>query len=461
MAYTPDNPYIPGDPYSYDLKWIVDAVLTNKQNIESAVNDYISRDNNIIHDYESADAALSDRITALYNELYTAVDEWLTAHPEATTTVQDGSLTLNKFTNAAFAKILQKSANVHTVGSGAEYATIQDAYTQCVTDQGGTVLIMPGEYDEAVTMAAGSDQYQINFIGVSRDSVIWKSSVFGYANACFTGSGNLTFENLTMIKGSASTSTLGGYALHMDYPGMEGTMQVKNCHLISYENAALGCGTRTNQHIIIRDCLIENYKTGNTNTALLYHTAPEGGQTGQMFELINNIVIDHTSSGAAMFLNSAANTESFEPVFINNTFISGIFTGTEADNYYNAVVTTSFVMTNSTLTLTYNKCYGNNHPNVNASNTATPFINVVNQRGLGYLTTTPLNIPCHCGFWAAQPGSGVDTPNPSHDFIGLTIAFNQPATYVFSFAFDVNNGGKYWRFKYVNNDSGWTLTTFN
>lgn len=26
MAYTPDNPYIPGDPYSYDLKWIVDKL---------------------------------------------------------------------------------------------------------------------------------------------------------------------------------------------------------------------------------------------------------------------------------------------------------------------------------------------------------------------------------------------------------------------------------------------------
>ena len=26
MAYTPDNPYLPGDPYSYDLKWIVAKV---------------------------------------------------------------------------------------------------------------------------------------------------------------------------------------------------------------------------------------------------------------------------------------------------------------------------------------------------------------------------------------------------------------------------------------------------
>lgn len=33
MSYTPNNPYIPGDPYSYDLKWLVE----NIKNIESAI----------------------------------------------------------------------------------------------------------------------------------------------------------------------------------------------------------------------------------------------------------------------------------------------------------------------------------------------------------------------------------------------------------------------------------------
>ena len=32
MAYTPENnPYIPGDPYSYDLKWIVDKMKTYEE----------------------------------------------------------------------------------------------------------------------------------------------------------------------------------------------------------------------------------------------------------------------------------------------------------------------------------------------------------------------------------------------------------------------------------------------
>ena len=41
MGYTPNNnPYIPGDPYSYDLKWIVakiKALVTQGQSVEEAL----------------------------------------------------------------------------------------------------------------------------------------------------------------------------------------------------------------------------------------------------------------------------------------------------------------------------------------------------------------------------------------------------------------------------------------
>ena len=38
MAYTPNNPYIPGDPYSYDLKWIVDRLKSLNSSINSLNN---------------------------------------------------------------------------------------------------------------------------------------------------------------------------------------------------------------------------------------------------------------------------------------------------------------------------------------------------------------------------------------------------------------------------------------
>lgn len=39
MAYSPqNNPYIPGDPYSYDLKWIVDRMKKNEATAQKAVD---------------------------------------------------------------------------------------------------------------------------------------------------------------------------------------------------------------------------------------------------------------------------------------------------------------------------------------------------------------------------------------------------------------------------------------
>lgn len=38
MAYSPtNNPYVPGDPYMYDLKWLVERIKSNETSIESAI----------------------------------------------------------------------------------------------------------------------------------------------------------------------------------------------------------------------------------------------------------------------------------------------------------------------------------------------------------------------------------------------------------------------------------------
>lgn len=39
MAYSPqNNPYVPGDPYSYDLKWLVSKIKSNETSIENAID---------------------------------------------------------------------------------------------------------------------------------------------------------------------------------------------------------------------------------------------------------------------------------------------------------------------------------------------------------------------------------------------------------------------------------------
>lgn len=50
MPYTPNNPYIPGDPYSYDLKWIVEEVKTAISLYEPLSDDFTQL-YNYVHDY--------------------------------------------------------------------------------------------------------------------------------------------------------------------------------------------------------------------------------------------------------------------------------------------------------------------------------------------------------------------------------------------------------------------------
>lgn len=40
MSYTPNNPYVPGDPYSYDLKWLVQNIHTIESAIETLKKTY-------------------------------------------------------------------------------------------------------------------------------------------------------------------------------------------------------------------------------------------------------------------------------------------------------------------------------------------------------------------------------------------------------------------------------------
>lgn len=80
MAYTPENnPYIPGDPYSYDLKWIVDE-------LKNAIALYtpLSDDFNELHDYVmnyfatlDLSQEVSDKLDQMYNDgsLRVLIDE--------------------------------------------------------------------------------------------------------------------------------------------------------------------------------------------------------------------------------------------------------------------------------------------------------------------------------------------------------------------------------------------------
>lgn len=68
MAYTPENnPYIPGDPYSYDLKWIVDK-LKEAISLYQPLNDKFDSLYDYVHDYFN-NLDLTAEVQAIINQM--------------------------------------------------------------------------------------------------------------------------------------------------------------------------------------------------------------------------------------------------------------------------------------------------------------------------------------------------------------------------------------------------------
>lgn len=314
------------------------------------------------------------------------------------------------------AQIDEINNTLYIVGPDAKYQTITAAYNDCVANGGGVILITAGVYDEYIV--GGIVTVPITFLGTDRKRSIWKSSTGGYDYAPFTGGGNLTFENLTLYKEAPLSQTVeGGYALHFDYPGATGQMNVINCDLISEENAALGCGTRTNQEIYVEGCYLEtDLKNGiaSTNGAMLYHTAPEASQTGQKFSLINCIV--KSSAVIANILNSAANTENVPIRVLNNTFCSSDPAYSQDKGTFEQAFGWVDDTGNSHFDYTVNELSGNNCNTFNANKRSLTFNTaLVTNAGYGFMITGSfLDSDLYNGFVQVPDTNTVEQPDPNN-----------------------------------------------
>lgn len=90
------------------------------------------------------------RIEALFTQpVEEAINDWLDAHPEATTTVQDGSLTESKFADSLNLKAIKDYVTPQMFGAVADGATddtdaIQDAFASL--ENGSTLVFPKGNY---------------------------------------------------------------------------------------------------------------------------------------------------------------------------------------------------------------------------------------------------------------------------------------------------------------------------
>ena len=224
------------------------------------------------------------------------------------------------------------------VGVNQKYKTITDAFNEWLKHKQPSIIhILSGIYYEFIKY---TDYCNCSFIGECKETTIIYSRSGKYEEAPLTVQGDLTIENLTLKVDSSKNSsftenTNPAYALHIDSPNVEGTTVVRNCNLISYVNAGLGCGTRQNQSIIIEDTNIYNYRNIGEygyKMGMLYHNSATNGHINQNIKMKN--VKAYSKNGRALMIYSY-NTDDTKAHFevVNTKLLSDVYEGNDAYFY--------------------------------------------------------------------------------------------------------------------------------
>ena len=325
--------------------------------------------------YDGRITANADAIAKETEDRTAAVDAEKTRATAAEQTLQ-GNIDAEKTRATAAEQTLQGNIDDvlkqlrYTVGADQPYKTIESAVKTANAVGGNAfIFITPGTYNESINMYNYEKCDSYTFFAPSLGSVIWKSDKnYGYNYPCINASKSIYCENIVFVKGSPSLtgSGNGGYAVHQDSEHPDITAIYSNCRMISYENAAFGCGTRTNNDVRVMNCHLISYKKNNKNGALLYHSGPVG-TIGEKFTLIGNVVqgLNDGCYGCNIYKTVGSKGEDSEYIFIDN-FISGkqlnadvsgisIFTPTDNETTWESSATT---------------WYGNNLDEMNYSSNA-------------------------------------------------------------------------------------------
>lgn len=225
------------------------------------------------------------------------------------------------------------------VGASQPYTTIQAA-VDAWADAGGinkaasVIHIAQGTYEEVINLQGQSN---IAFIGEGRDLVTWKSSVGYYRYSPLVVGGSVLIKGITFIADHtgtpdwaytafASDNVSGAaYGLHIDDGTSTGEVVIEDCDIYSYQNAALGCGTRINQQIRLERCRIyalndvaETIPYGS----IYYHTSATASATGQAFAMRGCYV--YSSGGVPVVIPSWGDDTPVPVRFNDCTLESGV-----------------------------------------------------------------------------------------------------------------------------------------
>ena len=208
-----------------------------------------------------------------------AISDWLDAHPEATTTVQDGSLTKDKFSPALKLEALNDFVTPEMFGAVGDGATDDSVAVQAAFDSGKPVHCENTYLIEDIVVAKGVhiiggkflDNGSLNHMlafddnGNTIDNVIIENAIFDGQN---TGNGlYLNYCNSPQIRNVE--------VKNIKYSGGTYGIQVNRCfnaiiencyiHNVSNDNSQPTRGVYSNRSTktIVRDTIVHDVTSGN------------------------------------------------------------------------------------------------------------------------------------------------------------------------------------------------------
>ena len=241
--------------------------------------------------------------------------------------------------NAVFK--IKNTAHFYTVGTGCEYATINDALAVANADGGkSTILIMAGKYYEEISLLPAND---ITLIGLGNVSITGNGT---YPEGCLNVVGKFQAHNIIF----ETLATSNGYAFHhedMLYETSNCGQKFVNCTFYALGNSAVGLGIGNNTIEFI-NCTF--YSGSSGNHAIYAHNS--GSNTGK----IGNLVVTNcTVQGSVRIDNLASLASTDNQLYVKMVGNSDI----EGFTYYDYSQTLNYFPTGTTVQLS-NASVGNN-----------------------------------------------------------------------------------------------------
>ena len=260
---------------------------------------------------------------------------------------------------------------IYRVGAGRKFENLKQAIKQWDNDgqPSATIYVDSGVYITESNPDASNyplviipkNTKQLNIIGEDKDTTVVKSTTGKYIHAAFfVKGGNVTVKNITFIADHSTNPKFtyrekdgynSAYAVHCDGGSVVGVTVFENCNMWSWQSCALGAGTVTDSHIIVRNCDIRSFADGyavdpypqqttdeekeehakyvhGTRGAIIYHTYSKiEAESTESFTLENCSVYMKGGANTVRLLNRSDSSKKydFKLVTINNCVFKNDF----------------------------------------------------------------------------------------------------------------------------------------